>query len=74
MACGRRQKRNSSSGNSCSVATPEHSEPLPPKNHVLVVALMPDLWRVSFYSVINENISPSIKLKGRINGNGLYIL
>ena len=35
---------------SCSVATPEHSEPLPLGNRVHIVALAPDLRRVSFYS------------------------
>lgn len=34
------------------MATPKHFEPLLLKNHVLVVALTPDLQRVSFYSVI----------------------
>jgi hypothetical protein len=34
----------------CSVATPEHSEPLPPENYVRIVALSPDLWTVSIYS------------------------
>jgi hypothetical protein len=36
--------------NSCSTATPEHSKPLPLENHVRIVALTPDLRRVSFYS------------------------
>jgi hypothetical protein len=36
---------------SCSVATLEHSEPLLLENHVRIVALTPDLQRVSFYSV-----------------------
>jgi hypothetical protein len=35
----------------CSVATPGHPEPLPLENYVCIVALMPDLQRVSFYSV-----------------------
>ena len=37
----------------CSVATPEHPEPLLLENHVRIVALTPDLQRVSFYSVID---------------------
>ena len=37
---------------SYSVATPEHSELLPPENFVCIVALTPDLRRVSFYSAI----------------------
>jgi hypothetical protein len=32
------------------VATPGYSKPLPLENHVRVVAIMPDLQRVSFYS------------------------
>jgi hypothetical protein len=39
---------------SCSVATPEHSEPLPLENYVRVVALAPDLQKVSVYSTINS--------------------
>lgn len=35
----------------CSVATLEHSELFLLKNHVLVVALTPNLRRASFYSV-----------------------
>ena len=35
----------------CSVATPGHPKPLPLENHVRIVALMPDLQRVSLYSV-----------------------
>jgi hypothetical protein len=35
----------------CSVATPGHLEPLLLKNHVRIVALTPDLHRLSFYSV-----------------------
>jgi hypothetical protein len=31
----------------CSVATPEHSEPLPSENYVRIVALAPDLRKVS---------------------------
>jgi len=37
----------------CSVATPEHPEPLLLENHVRIVALTPDLQRVSLYSVID---------------------
>jgi hypothetical protein len=33
------------------IATPRHPEPLPLENHVRIVALTPDLQRVSFYSV-----------------------
>ncbi len=36
-----------------SVATPGHPEPVPLENHVRIVALTPDLQRVSFYSVID---------------------
>jgi hypothetical protein len=35
----------------CSVATPRHPEPLLLENHVRIVALTPDLQRVSFYNV-----------------------
>jgi len=35
----------------CSVATPGHPESLLLENHVHIVALTPDLQRVSFYSV-----------------------
>ena len=35
-----------------SVATPGHPKPLPLENHVRIIALTPDLQRVSFYSVI----------------------
>ena len=35
---------------SCSIATPEHSKPLLLKNHIHIIALMPDLQRVTFYS------------------------
>jgi hypothetical protein len=35
-----------------SVATPGQPEPILLENHVRIVALMPDLQRVSFYSVI----------------------
>jgi hypothetical protein len=35
-----------------SVATPGYPEPLPLENHVHIIALTPDLERVSFYSVI----------------------
>jgi hypothetical protein len=34
-----------------SVATPGHPEPLLLENHVHIIALTPDLQRVSFYSV-----------------------
>jgi hypothetical protein len=34
---------------SCSVATPEHSEPLPLENYVRIVALAPDLRKVPLY-------------------------
>jgi hypothetical protein len=34
------------------MATPRHFEPLPLPNHVRIIALTPDLQRVSFYSVI----------------------
>jgi hypothetical protein len=34
-----------------SVATPGHLEPLLLENHVRIIALTPDLQRVSFYSV-----------------------
>ena len=37
----------------CSVATPGHPEPFPLENHGRIVALTPDLQRISFYSVIN---------------------
>jgi len=36
-----------------SVATPRHTKPLLLENHVHIVALTPDLQRVSFYSVID---------------------
>jgi hypothetical protein len=36
-----------------SVATPKHLEPLPLENHVRIVALTPDLQRVSFYNIID---------------------
>jgi hypothetical protein len=36
-----------------SVATPRHPEPLLLENYVRIVALTPDLQRVSFYSVID---------------------
>jgi hypothetical protein len=36
----------------CSVATPKHFGPLPLENYVRIVALAPDLRKVSFYSVI----------------------
>jgi hypothetical protein len=35
----------------CSMATPAHLKPLLLENHVCIVALTPDLQRVSFYSV-----------------------
>ena len=35
-----------------SVATPGHSKHLSPENYIRVIALTPDLHRVSFYSVI----------------------
>jgi len=35
----------------CSVATPGHPEPFLLENHSRIVALTPDLQRVSFYSV-----------------------
>ena len=34
------------------IATPKHLEPLFLKNYIYVVALVPDLQRVSFHSVI----------------------
>ena len=36
-----------------SVATPGHPEPLPLENHIHIIALTPDLKRVSFYSIID---------------------
>jgi len=36
-----------------SVATPGHPEPLLLENHIRIIALIPDLQRVSFYSVID---------------------
>jgi hypothetical protein len=36
----------------CPVATPGHSEPHSLDNHIRIIALTPDLQRVSFYSVI----------------------
>jgi hypothetical protein len=36
-----------------SVATPGHPEPLPLEIHVRIIALTPDLQRVSFYSIID---------------------
>ena len=36
----------------CSVATCEYSEPLLLENYIHIVALVPDLWRVSFHSAI----------------------
>jgi hypothetical protein len=36
-----------------SVATPRHLEPLLLENHVRIIALTPDLQRVSFYSLID---------------------
>jgi hypothetical protein len=36
-----------------SVATPGHPEPLLLENHVRIIALTPDLQRVSFYSITN---------------------
>jgi hypothetical protein len=33
------------------MATPGHPKPLPLENHVRIIALTPDLQRVSFYSV-----------------------
>ena len=47
----------------CSVATPGHPEPFPLENHGRIVALTPDLQRVSFYSVIGfPHHSPTIEL------------
>jgi hypothetical protein len=37
----------------CFIATPGYPEPLLLENHVRIVALTPDLQRVSFYSVID---------------------
>ena len=37
---------------SCSVATPQHSEPLLLENYVHIVVLAPNLRKVSFYGVI----------------------
>jgi len=37
----------------CTVATLGHPEPILLRNHVRIVALTPDLQRVSFYSVID---------------------
>jgi hypothetical protein len=37
---------------SCSVATSEHSEPLPLENYVRIVALAPDLREVPLYGAI----------------------
>jgi hypothetical protein len=46
-----------------SVATPGHPKPLPLENHVRIIALTPDLQRVSFYSIIDFlNHSSTIKL------------
>ena len=36
-----------------SVATPGHPKPLLLENHVRIIALTPDLQRVSFYSIID---------------------
>jgi hypothetical protein len=36
-----------------SVATPGHPEPLSLENHVRIIALTPDLQRVSFYNIIS---------------------
>jgi hypothetical protein len=36
-----------------SIATPGHSKPLPLENHIRIIALTPDLQRVSFYSIID---------------------
>jgi hypothetical protein len=36
-----------------SMATPRHPEPLLLENHVCIIALTPDLQRVSFYSLID---------------------
>ena len=48
---------------SCSVATSEHSELLPSENYVRIVALAPDLQKVSFYSIIEFlNRSSTIEL------------
>ena len=35
------------------VATPRHPKPLPLENHVYIIALTPDLQRVSFYSIVD---------------------
>jgi hypothetical protein len=37
----------------CSIVTPGHLEPLLLENHIHIVALTPDLQRVSFYSIID---------------------
>jgi hypothetical protein len=44
----------------CSVATPGHPEPLPLENHVRIVALTPDLQRVSFSSTTELILSPML--------------
>jgi hypothetical protein len=36
-----------------SLATPGYPKPLPLENHVRIIALTPDLQRVSFYSIID---------------------
>jgi hypothetical protein len=37
---------------SSSVATPKHCEPLSPENYIRIVAIAPDLRKVSVYSAI----------------------
>jgi len=39
--------------NSCFIAIPRHPKPLLLENHVYIIALTPDLQRVSFYSIID---------------------
>ena len=57
---------------SCSVASPEHSEPLPLENYARIVALAPDLWTIALYgateflyhSSTTELLSLLILIKG----------
>ena len=35
------------------MATPGYPKPLPLENHICIIALTPDLQRVSFYSIID---------------------
>jgi hypothetical protein len=40
------------------MATPGHPEPLSLENHVYIIALTPDLQRVSFYSITDFLLTP----------------